>query len=228
MLTALLTQTIDDELGWREPELALAKVQLQRSLSSDDRHFRYAYRAFVAMTYAHYEGFAKRTIAQALSDIYTSGTKPTQCVTGLQKALMLTSVRKKFTSLSNDDFMQSLSDGMRFMDTVPFPKVEIILECGNLNVENFLWAVSCVGLSPITFESYRPSIGRLTTLRHNCAHGEVITFDSSKTNQVLADEMYTLQQNITILMHLLAVELVDLFTHQRFLASPPKAKGRKK
>lgn len=227
MLSLLLQQTIDDELNWREPELALAKLHLHRAIP-ENRHFRYAYRAFVAMTYAHYEGYSKQVLAQALSDIYSSGAKPAMCVPLLQKTLMLPATRKKLFALSTDDFMVGLGEGMNFLDKVTPPSVDTILECGNLNVENFNWAVSCVGLSPSLFSAHRGTIGRLTSLRHDCAHGEVISFDSSKTNQVLANEIFALQQNTTTLMHLLAVELLDHFTHKRYLVPRKKGKNRKK
>ena len=72
MLSAVLVKTIDEELRWRELEMALSKIQLHRAIG-DLHAFRYAYRCIVAMTYAHFEGFVKRVLAQALVDLVGSG-----------------------------------------------------------------------------------------------------------------------------------------------------------
>jgi hypothetical protein len=55
MVSDLLVRTIDEELRWREAEMALAKIQLLRALG-DRIAFRFSYRCFASMTYADFEG----------------------------------------------------------------------------------------------------------------------------------------------------------------------------
>ena len=61
-------------------------------------------------------------------------------------------------------------------------------------------------------------MGHLTALRHNCAHGEALTFDPTKTRTALADEMYSLQSRVLLIMHSLAVEVLDHFKLTAFLS----------
>jgi hypothetical protein len=56
------------------------------------------------------------------------------------------------------------------------------------------------------------------TLRHECAHGERLTFDSSKKPTELADDIFKVQTEIITLMHLLATEIVDHFHIKGFIA----------
>jgi hypothetical protein len=163
------------------------------------------------MTYAHFEGFIKRVLAQALVDIKQIGTKPSKCVYLIQLNLFASEWRKQIEVRSNEDLVVALLGSPGFVDTIPFPSEDIILECANLNIRNFEWAVSCVGLDARSFDEFRPHIGRLVDLRHRCAHGEAISFDSSKTNAELATDIFDTQNHIVTLIHSVAVELINHF-----------------
>jgi MAE_28990/MAE_18760-like HEPN len=208
-------RTIDDELRWRESEMALAKIHLYRALG-DVSAFRFAYRCFAAMTYAHFEGFSKKVIAQALANLAASGITQSACNTTIQITLLAPLARKKIVDLSNEELVNLVYLDARALDSVPFPPPEEILKIANMNFTNFAWAVSCVGLSPLPFETYRGTVNHLTALRHECAHGSAITFDATKSDRELAVAMFQLQTVIVNLMHELSVELIDHFQQGRY------------
>lgn len=211
-----LSATIDDELRWREAELALAKVHLQRSLA-DQTQFQFSYRCFVAMTYAHFEAYTKRVIAQAMQDIFDSGHLWSKCLPIIRTNLFSAELRQVLNRLSNAELAQKGSLDDRLIDEISPPSLDIILECGNMNVKNFFWAITSIGLDPSHFAFARSDVGRLSSLRNDCAHGEILTFDPAKTLFDLAHEMYALQSRVLLLMHTLAVEILDHFKTSGFL-----------
>ncbi len=217
MYSTQLITTIEEELRWREAELALVKVQLQRSIS-DSTTFRLSYRCFVTMTYAHFEAYIKRVVAQAMQDIFDFGRPWSECVPSIKTNLFAPELRQTLNKLSNSDLAERGSSADRLIDAVSRPSLDIILDLGNMNVKNFFWAIESIGLDPMKFSFARQDVGHLTALRHNCAHGEALTFDPTKTRTALADEMYSLQSRVILIMHSLAVQVLDHFKLTAFLS----------
>jgi len=216
MSASALEQLINDELRWRETELALLKIQLLRDVRSPE-HFPVSYRSFVAITYAHYEGFIKVCIAQAVSDIFQSGVLPSECVAALQNYYFAHQARKRLSALSNSQFVSALLGSKVFFDQTPRPTGEDILAISNMNVQTFIETTGSIGLSIASFGEFRRTVGRLVDLRHRCAHGERLTFDSSKSNADLAQDVFELQTNIVLLMHATALALLEFFENEEFL-----------
>ena len=216
MLSAQLVATIDDELRWREVELSLAKVHLQRSIG-DAALFSFSYRCFVAMTYAHFEAYTKRVIAQAMHDLFSSGHPWLKCLPAIRTNLFAAKLHKHLNRLSNSELAVRSSLSSCLIDSVSAPSLDIILECGNMNVTNFFWAIESIGLDPSKFAFARGDVGHLVAIRHSCAHGEMLTFDPMRTKNDLAAEMYALQNRVLTVMHTLAVELLDHFSLAGFL-----------
>jgi len=215
--TAEILATIDSELNWREAELALLKKQLVQDVIADDAiRFRLSYRAFAAITYAHYEGFVKMVLAEALESLRKSGIRPSECVDQVQLELFGRDIRRSLDQMSNVDLLGAISRGYRFIDSFSFPSEDKIWDISNLDVPTFNRLVSSFGLSPDAFSSFRRHIGRLVTLRHECAHGEILKLDATKTNRELAQELFEIQAQITLLLHAISLELVDYFENENF------------
>lgn len=218
MLSELLVRTIESELSWRERELAFCKLQLLRDIS-DTTRFEFSYRCFVAITYAHFEGFVKRIVAHALIDIRNSGAKPSECTEVMRPHLFASALRRRLSAQSNAELLTSLGRGSQLLDELSYPSEDTIMDCGNMNVSNFEWATSCIGIDSKSFFDFRPYIGHIVNLRHSGAHGERISFDSSKSNAELAGEIFETQTQIITLMHALAVEIITSFEKDLFRIS---------
>lgn len=217
MISPELSQTINSELRWRESELAIAKVHLFTSVH-DGAVFRYSYRCFAMLTYAHYEAFTKRVIAQSMQDIFSSGCKWSACNRLVQIGLFSGGLRRMISTMSNEEIVQRGSSDVCIIDDVQPPSLDTIMESGNMNIANFFAAVSSVGLDVAPFNHSRRHIGQLVALRHHCAHGEALSLDASKTNLQLASELSALQDEALLLLHVLSVELVDHFNRGGYLA----------
>ncbi|MFS0735505.1 MAE_28990/MAE_18760 family HEPN-like nuclease [Sphingomonas sp. 1P06PA] len=213
-----LKKTIDHELSWREAELAILKINLQKS-STNMVEFRISYRSFLAMTYAHYEGYTKRLLAQGLEDIHLSGVPIHKCVVGIHKTAALPEVRRKLNSMSSESLYEHLLKGILVFDEVNLPNPDAILDRGNLDIPTITWAMALIGVNFDNFVEHRQSIARLTHLRHKCAHGEVITLDPLKTVPDILKDCYSLQDNIILFMHKLAVYLLDYFDQKQYVAN---------
>jgi hypothetical protein len=98
------------------------------------------------------------------------------------------------------------------------PSEQHFFDISNLDINNFNYLVESIGIPAIKFAHYRRYIGALVDLRHKCAHGERIKFDSSKKSSDIAASAFDIQSEILCLMHLLAVEVIDLFEKVTFLA----------
>ena len=215
-MSTQLALTVENELSWREAELALAKVHLQRS-THETTLFRYSYRCFVMLTYAHYEAYTKRIIAQGLQEISASGHPWSACQFQIQSTLFSNGLRSSLSSLSNEQLALQGSSTECLIDQLEFPSLSIILDCSNMNVKNFSWAVSTIGLDMDRFNFARADIGHLTARRHECAHGQLLTFDPTQSNVELAKDAFGLQSRIILLMHTLAVEILEHFKHSSYL-----------
>jgi hypothetical protein len=121
--------------------------------------------------------------------------------------------------LSNEELIKLVFTNPSALDEAPFPTPDKLLDVANMNFQNFTWAISCVGLQRAKFDTYKTAINHLTSLRHDCAHGEVITFDATRSDRELANAMFGLQSTIISLVHELAVELVDHFQNRRYRAA---------
>jgi len=205
-----LLKTIDTEFGWRESEMAIAKIHLHRSIM-DRASFGYSCRCFIMMTYAHFEAFTKLVIAQALQDIFDSGVKWSECRKSIQINLFAHRLRSMFSAFSNAEVAEKGSASACLIDVLPPPDLAVIFESGNMNPTNFDWVVECIGLDPQRFSFARRDIGRLPGMRHDCAHGKALTFDPTKNEREVASDLYSLQSHIILLMHALAVDLIDHF-----------------
>jgi hypothetical protein len=93
MVSGELVTLINGELNWRERELAILKRQLQRD-TEDSVKFGCSYRSFIAITYAHYEGFSKNLVAQAYLDI-KNNTKPHDCSKSIVLSIVAPILRKR-------------------------------------------------------------------------------------------------------------------------------------
>lgn len=215
MASEQLKSTIDQELKWREAELALAKLHLHRSLL-ENSSFAYSYRCFIVLTYAHYEAFTKRVIAQSMRDIFDSGAKWSECCLNIRRHLFASGLRKTLHEKSNEDLASLAARPKALIDDVDPPSVDIIMDCGNLNYTNFIWAIESIGIDAKNYGFARPDIGRLVAIRHDCAHGEALTFDSMKSQRDLAGDIFELQQRIVYLLHHLSVDVLDHFSSGSF------------
>lgn len=224
MLSALTQEIIENDLAWRETELSLAKIQLHKSLG-DTKHFRYAYRCFIAMTYAHFEGYIKNISAQVLDDIIHSGTIVSECNDNICNNYIAPSARRMISSLSNKDLIAKVFRANDPLSDIGYPSPEKIFEISNMDLPTFSKLVKSIGINDSVFEDYKSTIAKLTSSRHKCAHGEKLSFDSTQTDDDLAYSLFKIQGEAIKLMHHFAIEVIDHLYQRKYLLPTTKGIG---
>lgn len=212
----MFDRTISEDLRWREKELAIIKLQLLRERSDVDR-FRAVYRCLATLAYAHYEGFTKRLAAEVLRTISSRPTRPAECTLAIQNSLFAPIARKAASQKSNVELL-AMFDAASAQNQLAYPDESLYYEISNLNTGKLEWLIQSIGLDFAICLPYKMHVGRLVDLRHRCAHGERISFDSSKTSDELANELLFTVSEVTSLMNLIGLEAIDLVATSRFLA----------
>src|SRR4028118_1366781 len=88
---------LEDDLNWRETELAILKQQAVLASKDSDR-YRVLLRAMWALLYAHYEGFCKFAWDLYLEELQKAGVKRKNCKDEIAKL----SLQKKFKALKGN------------------------------------------------------------------------------------------------------------------------------
>lgn len=224
MPSPLLIRTIDDELRWRESELALAKINLHRAIG-DRKSFGFAYRCFVAMTCAHYEGFVKKVIAQAVDDLSMKSIPLSDFNTTINIHVIAPRIRKTIESKSNEiiiSIIDNRSELSKHIGKIFDPSK--ITKKGNLDYDTFCELISIIGIDNNKFLEYKNYINKLVYSRHECAHGELLTFDSTKSDREISRDIFHTQNQIISLLHALSIELIDHFSNSAYLCAGTKSK----
>ena len=214
MLSTTLTSLIEKELAWREKELALAKGDVLHAISNRAK-FPHAYRAFIVITYCHYEGFCKRVIAQAVDDICKSSIERYRWKPLILERIFSKSARKLVDNCSNTELVIMLSAKCHLDNLNPLAP-ESFLATSNLDYKTLVKLLETAGINDSPYSQYRLELSRLVYLRHDCAHGEILSFDASQSYKDLADVAFALQSTAVSVMHQLAVDLIDGFQAHHF------------
>lgn len=211
-----LERLINDEIKWRETEIAITKIAMVREYENDTR-FQCLYRCFVAITYAHYEGFLKKIFAQAYLDIKNSPKRASDLRAESQNAIFGKALRKHLDNSSTENLIKITSTG-KCIDLLDYPSEDSIMGISNLNQANLEYLLSIASMDWSAFSSYRTHVFKLVDLRHRCAHGEKITFDRTKTNKDIATDIFSTQIEISNLMQDIALSLMDVMATDGFCA----------
>lgn len=197
---------LEKDLSWRESELASLKLATRHSPESEVRG-RAARRAYVAMLYAHYEGFSKFAFKTYLISISQRRWPIENLSPQLQKLFMTKNVRD-IRNLPVLDFLPAIADiqhaykGTSVGD-YPFPQTS------NLWPNIFKDFCNDVGLRSDFLDEKRSSIGNLVGTRNGIAHGQELYVSDEKLRD--------LENAAWHVMIGLSLSVVDNLAEGRFL-----------
>ncbi|QND51677.1 hypothetical protein HB779_07010 [Phyllobacterium sp. 628] len=164
-------ETIEEitiDLSWRETELGLLKILLQRSDTKKQQEV--LSRAAWALLYAHYEGFCKF----CLTVFFDRATKALASCHGLPlktRSFALDKDIKRLKNLPADEFLESLENfaNLTLGKKPQFPEVDTK---SNLwpNVLEELLKLADINCPAV--DTHRQKIKTLVTRRNNIAHGK--------------------------------------------------------
>ena len=176
---------ITRDLNWRESELGILKLLLNRPDNSD-RQREVLLRAAWALLYAHYEGYSKFCLELYFDEL----AKRTPNCKGLPVTTRAFALRKKLKEIRCKPELEFLASIEEFetsaLNSLPnFPEVD---------TQSNLWPnvlrdlLVCADLNPEIVSSYEAQLKTLVSRRNEIAHGQknfisevayYITFDEA-------------------------------------------------
>lgn len=204
------TREIENDLKWREAELASLKAHAISTRDNQVAH-RAALRALWAMLYAHYEGFTKFCWELALDEIQRSKTKREDLI----DSVAIASLESFFATMRGDSSSENL--WACFLSDLPaqlkveaeFPENYRFSTDSNLWPEVFRRETSKLGITCPELDRCDALVKALVARRNKIAHGETMTINN-------LTEYEPFEQATTLVMHELAVAVLDLLDEQRY------------
>lgn len=202
-------QQLEDDLKWREAELASLKIQVALEKRASVKH-KALLRAMCAMLYAHYEGFCKFAWDLYLDELERLNIKRRDC----KDEIAVLSLEKKFREIRGNLSPKSIWEfGQSHFQT--FLEENLSFEI-KLETEANLWPnlfetnVIRAGLCCTAINQYRAEIRALVARRNEIAHG--------KTMEIKDLNEYQQYENAALLvMHDLAVAIVECLDKKLYL-----------
>jgi len=204
---------IEKDLKWREAELVTLKHHAIRSRTNATA-YRASLRALWAMLYAHFEGFTRFCWELMLDEIERSKTKRQD----LLESIAITSLESFFATVRGNLSSENLWSC--FLSEVPrqlseeavFPEKYRLSTDSNLWPEIFRRETSKLGITCHEMDRYDSFMKSLVSRRNKIAHGETMTIRS-------LDEYEPYENAVTLVMHELAVAVVDMLGGKRYFKS---------
>lgn len=170
-----LLQKIDDDLIWRRRELSDFRAIIQTAGLSPNRESALL-RAGVALLYAHWEGFVKKSGTYYLEFVANQGVKASDLKSNFI-AIKLKSRLAEASKSNKPSASEELVDFFRSKlgDRLRLPYKGVIDTQSNLSSSVLREIVWCLGLDMMPYETKRQLIdSSLVDRRNRIAHGEAL------------------------------------------------------
>lgn len=204
-----IEQQVEQDLAWREAEMACLKLLLASAVVGTDRH-RALLRACAAMLYAHYEGFCKFCWTLLLDTIQAGAHIRRDLAEPIARRAMAPVFRRLRGDTSDSslwkfaeiDFQNELSQPAEFPDEI--------------DTQSNLWPTlaqkinDSVGLSCPMFTTNAAELSQLVGRRNKIAHGEKLEIANLKQFQ-------TFEHVAWLAMHDLAIAVVECLDNKTYL-----------
>jgi hypothetical protein len=176
---------MEEDLAWRQEELAFFKNQLNYVQEENKNKYR---KILVLMLYSHFEGFLKlamQSYIQFINELHISGNS-------VNSNLLVSNLHREFTAYDNLDrkckiFERPLPEGdylhriyrrVDFVESIDGFKEKIVnIDDDVIDTESNLWYVVLqknlyrIGLPIEMFADYKSDIDALVNRRNSIAHG---------------------------------------------------------
>lgn len=204
------TREIENDLNWREAELASLKAHAISTRDNQVAH-RAALRSLWAMLYAHYEGFTKFCWDLVLDEIQRSKTKREDLI----ESVAIASLESFFATLRSNSTSEKL--WACFLSDLPaqlqieaeFPEKYRFSTDSNLWPEVFRRETSKLGITCRELDRSETLVKALVARRNKIAHGETMTIKN-------LTEYEPFEHAAILVMHELAVAVLELLDEQLY------------
>ena len=160
---------IENDLDWREAELAIFRIQLSENDRSPKVR-RVFIRSAWALLYAHFEGFCKFALTAYYDEIRHRGLRCCDLPASLRD-FALDSQLRRLKNLPRDEAIDAILEfsTVHLVATPTFPEVETD---SNLSSKKLADLLSCADIKLSSLEDHGRKIDTLVSRRNKIAHGE--------------------------------------------------------
>jgi hypothetical protein len=208
---------IEEDLKWREAELGSLKLAAASAPKGGDRE-RALLRALWTMLYAHYEGFSKFCWDVLLDQIEKDGCVRSAAI----EPITIFSLAKVFKEARGDLSAEGI---WKFVGkTFPNAMEQPVTFSTRLETRSNLWPSianennACMGLDCKQIGIHEAQLRALVGRRNDIAHGKKLIVST-----LLEYEVY--EKAVMIVLHELAVAVVEQLTNKKFIKGPPNEGG---
>ena len=221
---------LEEELAWRQEELAFFKNQLNHISDDADSQDRYR-KCLVLILYSHLEGYIKIALQTYIKYINELNLRRKDVVSGLTAASMervfadYENLRRKSRvfrrKLPDDTALHKFYRRVDFLEQMEeFQEATLSIEDTAIDTESNLWYIVLqknlykVGLPVDLFAPYQKDIDALVNRRNSIAHGD------SRAG-VSEEDFSNWEMKISRVMEDITKSLFDYANNQRYLRVPP-------
>ena len=204
---------LEEDLRWREAELASFKILVTEADKGSVRQIALL-RAMWAMLYAHYEGFAKFGWDLYLEALEAQGPNRGDCTEAVARLSLLKEFKEFRADLTpfsiwkfcNSTFASLLGEKVSF---------NLHLETeSNLWPKLFRYNSQLANLPCTMIDAHDAKIRALVERRNEIAHGQKMVINT-------LDEYQEYENAATLVMHELAIEIINCLQTRSYLTAPP-------
>lgn len=204
-----LSVRLEEDLEWREGELGLLKSQLIGWPISSLRH-RTLCRAYLALLYAHYEGFSKFAFQSYIDEIQGKTLSVRQFSRALQTKILEKDI-SRIRSAEGAEFLRTLGEFEKALSRYS-PRNCDAPDTSNLWPNVFLDFCSTYDLRISSIVQHRTRIKTLVARRNDVAHGQKVDIELG--------ELEKLEEAVWDVCIELAVVIVDYIERKFYLIGP--------
>jgi len=206
---------IEEDLDWREAELASFKILINSALKGSVRESALL-RAIWALLYAHYEGFCKFAWDLYLGALEKEGVPRSAC----QDDIACLSVESDFKRLRGDLASKSIwsfctSEFQRLMSEPAVFQTKLETE-HNLWPNIFRENSRKIALPTTMVDEHERRIAALVKRRNEIAHGQKMIIED-------IDEYQEYEDSAFLVMHELAINIIEALDERKYLKSTAKS-----
>lgn len=203
-----LAEKLDEDLAWRKKELSFI---LQNVKSSDNNTIFFNLRIGIAILYAHWEGYIKKSSVSYLE--FIKDCKLNYCdlkinFIALSLKALLNQLEQTNKSSIHNEVVRFLIEDLGQRAKIPYRKS--ITTKSNLNFELFQDILIKLGLDYSPYELKKNLIDlKLLYIRNNVAHGNYIAIDKN--------EFLNLYEEVIGIMDSVKEQILDCIESKRFM-----------
>lgn len=204
-------QEIEQDLAWREAEMASLKLLLVSSSKGSDRH-KALLRACSAMLYAHYEGFCKFCWTLLLGTIEAQAHLRQDLCEPIARRAMSADFKRLRGDTSDKNLWQFATRDFATALKLAATFAEGVSTDSNLKPALAKQINESVGLVCGTFDTHGTELGQLVGRRNEIAHGEKLE---------IADvtQFQQFEHAAVLAMHELAIAVLQCLEQKTYLAA---------